>query len=98
MQIWSGARGDAEPGVSIQSRSESVAESQAEVSGGALSTERVAALRSLLSDCSATLSVDQQQEVWRLLVEFADVFSLDETDIGRTECKVCMDQCSGVRV
>ena len=75
----------AEPSVSTQSTPESVAENQTVVNCESLSTERVAALRSLLSDCSATLSADQQQKVWRLLVEFADVFSLDETDIGRTD-------------
>lgn len=63
---------------------DSVAELQAE-SNCETSTDRFAVLRTLVDDCRSTLSKEQQEEVWCLLVEFADVFSVDETDVGRTD-------------
>lgn len=50
-----------------------------------IAPERIAALRKLMDGCKENLTIMQQTEVWQLLTEFAEVFSIDETDVGRTD-------------
>ena len=52
---------------------------------GTISAERLTVLGSLMDQCKPTLSVDQQGEVWHLLLEFSEVFSINEMDTGRTD-------------
>lgn len=49
-----------------------------------MSEDRRLALLAILNDCKNNLTVEQQERVWELLLEYASVFSLDEYDMGCT--------------
>ena len=47
-----------------------------------VSEDRRLALLNVLNDCRNNLTVEQQENVWKLLLEYACVFSLDEYDLS----------------